>query len=66
MSTFEILFAASYVTFAIMWSGYLMFDIAADNKKNGELNWYHVISIAIMLNLALFIIAKFGLEGGIF
>ena len=59
MSAFEILFAASYVTFAIMWSGYLMFD-------NGELNWDHVISIVIMLNLALFIIAKFGLEGGIF
>ncbi len=62
MSAFEIFFAASYVTFAIMWSGYLMFDIAADNKKNGELNWYHVISIAIMLNLALFMIVKFGSE----
>ena len=62
MSAFEIFFAASYVTFAIMWSGYLMFDIAADIEKNGELNWYHIISIVIMLNLALFMIAKFGLE----
>lgn len=62
MSAFEILFASSYITFAIMWSGYLMFDIASDINKNGELNWYHIISIVIMLNLALFMIAKFGLE----
>lgn len=61
MSAFEIFFATSYVTFAIMWSGYLIFDIEADIKKNGELNWYHIISIVIMLNLALFMIIKFGL-----
>lgn len=62
MSAFEIIFAAFYVTAAVIWSCYLIVDVAADIAKNGEFNWYHVTSTVIMINLALFIIAKFGLE----
>lgn len=66
MSTFEILFATFYVSAAIIWSCYLIADVAADITKRGELDWGHIMSVVIMVNLALFIIAKFGLEGGIF
>lgn len=66
MSAFEILFAAFYVSAAIIWSCYLIADVAADITKRGELDWGHIMSVVIMVNLALFIIAKFGLEGGIF
>nr|DAE42865.1 MAG TPA: hypothetical protein [Caudoviricetes sp.] len=62
MSAFEILFETFYVSAAIIWSCYLIADIAADITKNGELDWGHIMSVVIMVNLALFIIAKFGLE----
>lgn len=62
MSAFEIIFATFYVVAAVVWSCYLIADVAADITKNGEFNWYHVTSTVIMVNLALFIIAKFGLE----
>lgn len=62
MSAFEILFEIFYVSAAIIWSCYLIADIAADITKNGELDWGHIMSVVIMVNLALFIIAKFGLE----
>lgn len=62
MSTFEILFEIFYVSAAIIWSCYLIADIAADITKKGELDWGHIMSVVIMVNLALFIIAKLGLE----
>lgn len=62
MSAFEILFATFYVVAAVIWSCYLIADVVADITKNGEFNWYHVTSTMIMVNLALFIITKFGLE----
>lgn len=62
MSTFEILFTTFYVSAAIIWSSYLIADVAADIKKNGELDWCHIISIVIMVNLALFMLDKFRLE----
>ena len=62
MSTFEILFEIFYVSAAIIWSCYLIADIATDITKKGELDWGHIMSVVIMVNLALFIIAKFGLE----
>lgn len=61
MSAFEILFATFYVSAAVIWSCYLIADVAADITKNGEFDWGHVFSVVIMINLALFIIAKFGL-----
>lgn len=42
MSTFEILFTTFYVSAAIIWSSYLIADVAADIKKMA--NWTGVIS----------------------
>lgn len=55
-------FAAFYVSAAIIWSCYLIADVAADITKRDELDWGHIMSVVIMVNLALFMIVKFGLE----
>lgn len=62
MSAFEIIFAAFYVSAAIFWIFYLIKEIANEITKNGEFDWYHVISVIIIFHLVLFILAKFGLE----
>ena len=62
MSAFEIIFAAFYVSAAIFWTLYLIKEIAKEITKDGEFDWYHVISVIIIFHLALFILAKFGLE----
>lgn len=59
MSTFEMIFAVSYVSFAIIWSTYLIAGIISDITKNGELKWELIVSVVIIINLALFILAKF-------
>lgn len=62
MSVFEIIFAEFYISAAIFWIFYLIKEIANEITKNGEFDWYHVISVIIIFHLALFIFAKFGLE----
>lgn len=59
MSTFEKIFEVFYVSAAIIWSAYLIADIAYDITKKGEWNWHHIVSVVIMSNLALFILTKF-------
>ena len=62
MSAFEILFVTFYVSMAFFWCMYLIVEVSNDITKRGELEWGHIISVVIILNLALFILAKFGLE----
>lgn len=55
MSTFEKLFEIVYCVAAIVWSCWLVTDIATEHDKS---NWKHVISVVIMVSLVAFMLAK--------
>ena len=58
MSIFEKIFEVFYISAAIIWGTYLIADIVYDITRKGKFRWEDIISVTIIINLALFILAK--------
>lgn len=57
MSNFEKLFVVFWCSSAIIWGSFLAVKVGTERDKT---SWEHVISIAIMVSLVTFILAKLG------